>query len=123
MVLRAAFSRAELELRRNPKCRALFDEFGTDGLRELGRGRYRWAEMSGSGALEMCRRRDAAAFTTFGTEQTCLCPGFESLGIGDAAVILVHEAPHYAGMTEWPSDPNGLTSGQINQHVRANCRL
>ena len=52
-----------------------------------------------------------------------LCPSFGDLSSKQAAVVLIHEALHHAGLTEQPADPLGMTPDQRNQLVEASCRL
>ncbi len=63
------------------------------------------------------------AFTSLGSAVTRLCPGFARLDDERAAVILLHEALHRAGLDEWPHDPDGLTPQGINELVREGCGL
>jgi hypothetical protein len=56
-----------------------------------------------------------------GAAPTFLCTGFSSLTDEHAALVLVHEALHHAGLTESPSDPSGMSSAAINEMVRTAC--
>jgi len=38
-------------------------------------------------------------------------------------MVIIHEALHHAGLTEYPQDPNGMTSNQINGMVAEQCGL
>lgn len=46
-----------------------------------------------------------------------------TLDTSHAAATLIHEALHYAGLTERPSDPRGLSTNEINRVVRTQCGL
>jgi hypothetical protein len=54
---------------------------------------------------------------------TYLCPSFSHRSPHEDAMYLLHEALHYAGQTEFPSDPQALTSSAINRLVRSRCKL
>ncbi len=124
--LSLALAIATSRLHAHAACRALFAEFGADGLRELASTLYHAA--SESQERRYCIRRpgirtQAAAFTTVAGTQTCLCRNFSTLSINEAAVILIHEALHHAGLNEKPPDPNALTPPEINRLVKSSCRL
>lgn len=105
-----------------PACAALFSVQGADGLERLRIVHYRSAVHADG--LGVCRRgRGAAAFTLVGSPVTTLCPAFEQLTVESAAVVVLHEALHYAGLTEWPLDPDAQDSRSINQMVRVACGL
>jgi len=57
------------------------------------------------------------AFTAVGSAVTRVCPWFERMDDGHAAMILLHEALHRAGLDEWPHDPDGLTPQGITDMV------
>jgi len=40
-----------------------------------------------------------------------------------AAMVVIHEALHHAGLPERPHDKKAMTSGQINDMVREACGL
>jgi hypothetical protein len=52
-----------------------------------------------------------------------LCREFSRLTDKGAAMIIIHEALHHAGLTEWPKDPKGMRSGRINRMVTKRCGL
>jgi len=115
--LRRGIRIAEGRIREIAGCRELFEALGSDGSGELNQSDYHWAARGGD-----CRR-EASAYTWVGASRTCLCPNFGHLSSRGAAVTLIHEALHHAGLTEQPSDPLAMTSGQINQLVATSCRL
>ena len=118
----AAVELAARQFDREAGCRALFARFGTDGRKLLRRETYRVARSNRE--RQTCTRRSAAAFTTVGGSQTHLCPRrFTDLTVSRAAMILIHEALHHAGMPEWPAEPSAPTSQQLNRLIRERCRL
>jgi hypothetical protein len=120
--LNVAFRLAAQRLRELPECSQLFAELSTDGLARLRATRYQ--SVADTGGDRVCGRGlDAAAFTMVNSPRTIICPAFDRLTVEDAAVIVLHEALHSAGQTEWPLDPNAPNSGQINRMVRAACGL
>ncbi len=117
--LSAAFSTALLRLRRQASCRQLFETFGVDGVEVLARTFYYRA----SARDEQLVCRGAAAFTSVRGRVTRVCRSFRLLTEDQAAVVLIHEALHQAGMDEKPRDPGALDSAQINDLVAASCML
>ena len=118
--LKAAMPLAAKLLREHRSCEALFTNLEADGLELLAKTIYS-APVS---KLEsrLCRTRRAAALTTVGGVRTILCsPTFERLTIREAALRLLHEALHHAGLPEYPNEPDAMTSSQINRLVRKNC--
>ena len=72
-------------------------------------------------AGDACSRTEVAAFTTVAGRKVWLCPHFGDLNVPAAAMILIHEALHAAGLTERPRDPSGLLPPEINRLVAASC--
>ena len=54
---------------------------------------------------------------------TYLCRSFGRLAPRQAALRLVHEALHQAGLPEAPASPDALASAEINELVARDCRL
>lgn len=102
------------------QCGELFASLGADGQEMLNKTLYFRAR-----ALNrkdgVCRR--AAIYTTIGGKSTFVCPEFSSLSDERAAMFLIHEALHHAGLTEKPLDRRGMTSLQINSMVAKKCRF
>jgi hypothetical protein len=120
--LTVALRLADERLRNLPACSSLFDDLGADGLTRLRATRYQ--SVADVGGERVCGRGlGAAAFTTVGNLRTVICPGFDRLGSDEAAVIVLHEALHSAGLGEWPLDPDGQNGGEINRMVRLACGL
>jgi hypothetical protein len=65
----------------------------------------------------------AWGYTTVGSAPTFLCRKFSRISEKRGATILIHEALHHAGLGEWPSDSNGMTSKAINKLVEDSCGL
>ena len=61
------------------------------------------------------------AFTQVGSRVTRLCPSFGDLDREAAALLLIHEALHSAGMPESPSSAGALTPSEINRMVKRAC--
>lgn len=121
-VLALAYPLAVTKVRTIAVCRALFERLGADPVQVLMNSRYMAAKP------ERVRRPDpcqwgVAAVTAVGTPEVRLCLNFGSLQVSSAAITLLHEALHYAGLGEWPSSPDAMTSAQINLMVRDACGL
>lgn len=114
-----AFRLAQHRIRNNPRCSALFTRLGANGLQLL--ASIRFEEATSDRIRGTCMQKRAAAYTQVGGRQISLCPGFGVISGPDAALILIHEVLHDAGMSEKPADPNGLTSQEINDLVGASC--
>ena len=120
--LNVAFRLAAEQLRDVPACAKLFADLGADGIERLRATRYQ--AVADTGGERVCGRGlGAAAFTMVSSPRTIICPSFDRLAVEDAAVIVLHEALHSAGRTEWPADPNAPNGGQINRTVRIACDL
>jgi hypothetical protein len=117
--LEAALPVAAQRIRDHAACRGLFEELGANGQRTLRDSMYFATSVRHESKL--CSR--TSAFTTVGTRPTHLCRSFGRLPASQAAVILIHEALHQAGMSERPLDPRAMASSQINQLVRKSCGL
>lgn len=120
--LMAAMKLAASRLVERPACADLFLPLTDDPLQALYLTSY---HLAGVGAeTRACEAKGVVAYTTVGGHRTHLCPPlFERLNNRQAAVVLLHEALHRAGLTEWPPDPNGLTSAEINSMVIRGCNL
>jgi hypothetical protein len=118
--LSLGFFLAQSRIRTHPTCSALFERFRVDGAELLGRVRFNGAAFETS--FSTCKH-GVAAYTTVGSHQIVLCPGFGGIPVPGAALILIHEVLHSAGMTEKPSDPNGFAAGEINVMVKVSCNL
>jgi hypothetical protein len=115
--LHYAFLGALKRVERLERCQGLFDEFGADGIDVLSNTTYVLADADW--AKKLCA--SASAFTTVGGSKVWLCSNFGRLPEKDATEILLHEALHSAGLSEYPLDPNGLRPNEIDSMVRKNC--
>jgi hypothetical protein len=116
--LQQAYPVAVEHMRDNPECRDLFSQLGADGLEKLSMTSYRQSDLRMERGI--CRG-GVSAVTVVECPQVRLCKRFASLGTVQAAATLIHEALHYAGMNEWPKDPQGLEPREIDRMVRKAC--
>ena len=113
------FALAVQRVHEEPACRDLFSSLGADGVDRLSRALYLPPQ---AGEERYCGT-GVVAFTGVGQPHTRLCPAFGSLATDRAAIVLLHEALHFAGLGERPSDPSGPTPLQINELVETACGL
>jgi hypothetical protein len=106
-------------LGRSASCREMFQELGHDGADLLARTTF----MAADARLEATLCHGAEAFTVVGSNWTGLCRDFSQLTDLEAAVVLLHEALHHAGVTEWPLDPDARRSSEISADVGRRCGL
>ena len=99
-------------------CAALFRDLGADPVELLGRSLYYPAASNGDNPA--CAN-GMMAFTSVGTPVTWVCDRFRRLSTEKAALALLHEALHFAGLPEQPHDPNAMTSSEINDMVKDRC--
>jgi hypothetical protein len=118
--LHAAVALAAARIEEVEECNDLFAKLGADGLEMLSTTLFFPAR-----ALNrrdgVCRR--AATYTTVGGKSTFVCPEFSSLSDERAAMYVIHEALHHAGLSEKPLDRRAMTSLQINTMVSTKCRF
>jgi hypothetical protein len=116
--LRFAFRLAQERIRDRRACAALFTRLGADGLQLLTRARF------APEVIEKDRRacaKGVGARTEVSGREIRLCPAFATVSPREAALLLIHEVLHHAGLSERPPDPNGLTPQDINDLVAASC--
>jgi len=102
------------------ECGDLFARLGADGEEMLNTTFY--FPVSARNRQEgICRH--AAAYTKVGAKSTFICPEFSTLSDERAAMFLVHEALHHAGLPEKPQDRRAMTSLEINTMVGKKCRF
>lgn len=118
--LREAYPVALQRVREIPECRELFSQLGADALAKFTTSIYypTTAQMES----RVCQR-GVSAFTYVSSPQTRLCRGFSSLGAERAAVTLIHEALHWAGLSEKPLDKDGMDPRDIDRMVKKACDL
>lgn len=118
--LAEAYSVAHDRLRLLPSCRALFAPYGADGEDLLAGSLY--VQATTHHEAQICGRR-VAAFTAVESPVTRLCRNFRRLDAEQGALILIHEALHFAGMPEAPHEKDAMTSQEINELVAESCGL
>jgi len=112
-----AFAVAIERVREIPHCGGLFVELEADGVEMLTKSIY----MPTHPFDEQSLCKSAAAFTWVGGAHTRLCRRFSSLSKERAAMTLIHEALHHAGLTEKPADPKAMTAREIDNMVGDAC--
>lgn len=118
--LEAGFAIAVEKVQEVPECRALFEELGADAIETLSTGLY---FPINSHRKEKAVCRGAMAFTNVGAAPTFLCRDFSRMTDERAAMYVVHEALHHAGLTEKPHAPGAMTSRAINRMVTDACKF
>jgi hypothetical protein len=116
--LRLGFSLAREAVRATPPCELLFATLGASGVESLAATHY--AATTNRDRAHVCAG-GVAALTTVSGRVTWLCPEFGNLHPRAAALTLIHEALHSAGMPEGPATVGALTAGQINDLVEGSC--
>ena len=118
--LQAGFDLALEKVREVAACRRLFEELGADPIETLSTGLY---FPIGSHRKEKAICGRAVAYTNVGAAPTFLCREFSRLTAERAAMYVIHEALHHAGLTEKPHDQGAMTSREINRMVTTACQL
>ena len=116
--IRTGFAVAVSRATNGGACTALFHDLGADPVELLGRSLYYPAASNGDNPA--CAN-GMMAFTSVGTPVTWVCDRFRRLSTEEAALALLHEALHFAGLPEQPHDPNAMTSSEINDMVKDRC--
>lgn len=101
-------------------CGDLFADLGADGEETLNKTLY-FPVSAPNRKDGICRQ--AAAYTKVGAKSTFVCPEFSRLSDERAAMFVVHEALHHAGLSEKPLDRRGMTSLEINTMVGKKCQF
>lgn len=117
--LTSAVEIAVATLHRYDECRGLFSSLGVDPFTVLAETSFVSADARAE--EKICVR--AEAYTTVGGRQTGICRSFAHLPETEAAVVLLHEALHEAGLSEWPLDRSADRSLDISALVRRRCGL
>jgi hypothetical protein len=117
--LRAAFEIAVQRVTEVPACSDLFAKLEADGVETLKTGLYFPA--SPARETSVCQRSMAQTFV--GDAPTWICRNVLSYSDERAAVVVIHEALHHAGLTEKPRDRKAMSSGAINTMVGKSCNL
>lgn len=114
----AAARLAALRIEEIPECAEMFSALGADGIDVLQSTLY-FPINHPIRRVDFCPMN--MAYTFVGGPATWLCPDFKRLPTERAALILIHEALHHAGLSEHPVDPDGMTSPAINKMVKRRC--
>jgi hypothetical protein len=124
--LEAAIDLAEQRVVSIPQCAALFDRLGADAIETLRSVVY----LPAPPQQEAGPCRHALAHTTIGGTRTWVCRNITTVSDRQAAMVLIHEALHHAGLREKPRkarhrprDADAMTSTEINEMVSVRCRL
>jgi len=115
----SGFALAQQHLRDVPQCGAMFADLGVDGNAMLSTTLYYQADVK----MEKRVCRQVFAYTLVGGAPTWLCRHFSKLSDRRAAVVLLHEALHHAGLDEWPHDPEGMPPRAIDELVTTSCGM
>ena len=118
--LGSAIPVAQQHLRDNPPCQALFASLGADGVAKLDSSSYYPAGVKEE--RKYCRG-SRVALARVGSPAVRLCRSFGRLSDQRAAIILIHEALHFAGQTEYPADSRAPDGTSITRMVMESCRL
>jgi hypothetical protein len=128
--LDAGLELAAERLREVEACYELFTRLGVDGFEMLSSTRYLQVG-SHLREVQVCKRNVAAsswgtkniAFTKVRSQWTWICRDFARVPDEAAAVAVIHEALHRAGLSEWPSDRLAMTSEEITRMVKKKCEF
>jgi hypothetical protein len=115
--IEVAFQIAVERVREIPECRALFEEYGADGLEMLASTLYYPAPLP----RQTTRCRHSFAIARVGSPMIWVCRKVTAHGDDRVAVALLHEALHFAGLEEDPHGRDAMCSGAINVMVMKNC--
>jgi hypothetical protein len=115
--LSAGFAVALERVQAIPQCAGLFSDLDADGTEMLTTTLYTATHPLDEQSI--CQT--AAAFTWVEGVHTRVCRRFSSLSAERAAITLLHEALHHAGLTEQPMDPDGMTAREIDGMVSDAC--
>ena len=115
--IEAAFEIAVRQIRDVESCESLFAELGADGVEMLETALYFPATAYRESTL--CRK--AVAATHVGGSPTVICREIASYSDEEAAMVLIHEALHHAGLTESSGSRKSNISEVINHTVGKRC--
>jgi len=118
--LQAAAQIAAERIEEVEECGDLFARLGADG-REILNATLYFPVSAINRRDGICRK--AAAYTNVGAKSTFVCEEFSWLSDERAAMYVIHEALHHAGLSEKPLDRRGMTSLEINTMVGKKCRF
>jgi hypothetical protein len=117
--LDAAFQLAIRRVAEQPRCGGLFLDLGVDGVGTLLETLY----FPANPFKEKERCRSSWAYTYVEAAPTRLCRKFAALSNEQAAMVLIHEALHHAGLAEAPWWRASPTAYAINLRVQKSCGI
>ena len=117
--LEAAIDIANDRVARLPSCAALFSNLGADASEILQSVLY----LPAPPESEASACRHAMAHTFVGDSRTWVCRAITKVSDSQAAMVIIHEALHHAGLSERVRDRRSKTSTDINELVSVRCRL
>jgi len=126
----AGFDLAVERVRQIEACSALFTRFSVDGMEMLKTGLYLQVH-SYRHEIAVCGRNPTAnswggkvlAYTKVGGTPTWICRHFSRVSTEAAAIAVIHEALHHAGLPEKPHDRMAMSSIEITEMVSNACQL
>lgn len=126
--LEAGFDLAVERVRDLEACAELFSRLGTDGIEVLKTGLY-LPVPTYHHEIVLCGRDPAAnslgakhlAYAKVGGAPTWICRQFSLVTTKTAAVAVIHEALHHAGLPERPHDRLAMSSQEITEMVENSC--
>jgi hypothetical protein len=126
--LEAGFDIAVERVHEIAACRDLFTQLGEDGIEMLRTGLYLPVHsyrheflVCGRDPAANSRGADILAYTKVGGTPTWICRNFARISIESAAVAVIHEALHHAGLEERPHDRLAMSSVEITDMVKDKC--
>jgi len=126
--LEAGFDLAVERVREIEACADLFTRLGADGIDMLKTGLYLPVH-SYRHEIVVCGRNPSTnswgakilAYTKVGGSPTWICRHFSRVSTETAAIAVIHEALHHAGMKERPHDRMAMSSIEITEMVTSAC--
>ncbi len=126
--LEAGFGLAVDRVREIKECADLFTRLGSDGIDMLKTGLYLPVH-SYRHEIVVCGRNPAVnslgarnlAYTKVGGTPTWICRHFSRVSTETAAIAVIHEALHHAGLNERPHDRMAMSSVEITEMVTTAC--
>jgi len=126
--LEAGFDLAVERVRENEACADLFTRLGADGINMLKTGLYLPVH-SYLHEIAVCGRDPTTnswgaknlAYTKVGGTPTWICRHFPRVSTETAAIAIIHEALHHAGLGERPHDRMAMSSIEITEMVATEC--
>jgi len=126
--LEAGFDLAVERVLEIKACADLFTRLGSNGTDMLNTGLYLPVH-SYRHEVAVCGRNPATnssgakhlAYTKVGGTPTWICRHFARVSNETAAIAIIHEALHHAGLNEKPHDRTAMSSIEITEMVTAEC--